>query len=337
MKKLFFFLTFFASIYQLEAQQSDSLMMARLQKFENFMAKLPKISGNLDLRYQFDQNQSSFDIRRARLSLAGDITKWFDYRLQVEFASSPKLLDAYIRAKIKPWFSIQVGEYKLPFSIENPYSPKDLELIDNAMGITKLCSYEDLSGIRSNGRDIGITFYGKLLEMRGFPMIEYWAGIFNGNGINIKDNNKSKDIVGRLYVRPIKNLLFSASAYFGEMVEDEDHLYERRDRYAFGLEYKDQRFTFRSEYFNGLTAGQRSEGVYALFGCTFWQSLMPVIRFDLLKEDRHVNESLKINYTAGISYFAYKYVRFQINYTYQTYFEREKNGSYVVAMVSAMF
>ena len=326
----------------LHAQENtDTTTIKRVDKLEKILAKLPKISGFIDVRYQYGKDISSFDIRRARLDVKGDINKMFDYRLQLEFAPSPKILDAYTRIKIKPYFNIQLGSFKVPFTLENPYSPTGLELMDNAMAITKLCGYTDLSGINANGRDVGLMFYGGGLGKKGFNIIEYALGIFNGAGINIKDNNKSKDIVGRLNINPIKSLTLSASAYIGEMVLMVNgkavDLYERRDRYAFGVKYDDKKFVFRSEYIAGLTSHTRSAGGYALFGYTFIEKLTPAIRFDIFQDDIHKINTRQINYTGGISYWINKHFRCQIDYTHQTFWDKKKNGGLLVAMITAMF
>lgn len=331
----FCFLMMFS--YRLKAQETDSIRSERLAKFENIVSKLPKISGLIDFRYRYDSEKSTFDIRRARLDLQGTISKMFDYRLQVEFASSPRLLDAYARAKIKPYFNIQAGSFKLPFTLENPYSPKNLELMDNAMAITKLCSYEDLSGINSNGRDIGLMFYGGFLGKRGFNTIEYYLGIFNGAGINIRDNNKSKDIVGRIEIRPIRHLTLSASGYIGEMVLDQDHRYERRDRYAAGLRFDNSKIVFRTEYIAGLTAGIKSAGIYAVAGYTFWRKFTPALRFDVFQDDLKEKETLQLNYTIGLSYWIHRNFRCQLNYTYESFVDGSRNGSLIGAMITAAF
>lgn len=48
----------------------------------------------------------------------GAIAPKLDYRVQIEFAS-PKIVDAYLCYKPVRGLNVQLGEYKLPFSIEN--------------------------------------------------------------------------------------------------------------------------------------------------------------------------------------------------------------------------
>ena len=141
-----------------QAQVSD--LEARTTKLEGIVSKLPKMSGFINLRYQYEDQTNSFDIRRARMDFRGNPVKWFDYRLQVDFASSPKIIDAFVRLKISPMFNLQAGQFKLAFSLENPYGPLDLETIENSQVISFLSGINDLAGSKAAGRDIGVAAYG---------------------------------------------------------------------------------------------------------------------------------------------------------------------------------
>ena len=84
--------------------------------------------GYLQTGYEWSDNSSSFFIKRVRLSLSGNIAPKLDYRVQIEFAS-PKIVDAYLCYRPFDELNLQLGEYKLPFSIENTeYVPLRYEL-----------------------------------------------------------------------------------------------------------------------------------------------------------------------------------------------------------------
>ncbi|MDR1878801.1 MAG: OprO/OprP family phosphate-selective porin [Bacteroidales bacterium] len=323
---------FISSTGYCQAQESDTLNQ-RISKLEAVLAKLPKISGLLNVRYQYDNDISSFDIRRARLDVRGDASRWFDYRLQVEFASSPKILDAYIRAKIKPYFNVQFGQFKMPFSLENPYSPMTLECIDNAQIISQLVGYEDVAGVRANGRDIGMMFYGGLFQQDSYAVLEYNIGVFNGSGINSRDHNTSKDVVARIDVHPVKTLTLSASGYVGEVRLNDSMKYETRNRAGFGLRYDDKKWLFRSEYIYGLTSKTESMGAYAVLAYTFIEKLQPVVRVDYFQRDIKRTASTQINYMAGLNYWIIKRnVGLQVNYTWQTFASSNDNAGVLSAM-----
>lgn len=84
-------------------------MEKRVKTFEEITSALPKISGFINMRYQYNGESNSFDIRRARLDFTGTLATKLDYRFQTEFAGSPKILDAYLRYKIDRRFNLQAG------------------------------------------------------------------------------------------------------------------------------------------------------------------------------------------------------------------------------------
>jgi len=290
----------------------------RVDRVEKTLSKLPKVSGFLNMRYQWNGSDRSnaFDIRRARISLKGDLNPNFDYTLQVEFAGSPKILDAYIRYKVARQFNIQAGEFKIPFSMENAYSPTALETSENAMAISRLCNYSDISGTASNGRDVGVALYGGFWKKEGYNILDYNVGVFNGNGINVKDNNKAKDFSGRLTVNPTRHLSLSGSYYYGTFGKQEETTHNRR-RVAAGIRWEDQRLLVRSEYIYGRTAGMNSEGVYAVAGYFVHPKWQPVLKYDYFRLDKSDVKTKDNYYLVGLNYYPFAFMRLQANYTYK--------------------
>lgn len=279
---------------------------------------LPKISGFVNARYSYSSDDNvahGFDIRRVRLAASGEVTSKLDYKVQAEYESSVKIIDAYVRWKIAKPFNIQIGEFKVPYSQETLYGPTSWLTIENPTVVSKLNGYQDLSGLNVNGRDIGVQLYGDLLPSKnGFSYVSYKVGVFNGNGINTKDNNNKKDFAGLLYIRPIKQLTLTGGHYQGHYGKlHEEHV---RIRTSAGAEWKDGTLTVRSEYIHGNTAGQKSDGVYALAGVQVSKYVQPVISYDYFKPDKDGREE-QHNYQIGVNVTPIKRVRIQAAYTYQ--------------------
>jgi len=84
------------------------------------ISKAFKLSGWTQFQYVgWDKGVDSFSIRRSRLTLAGDILKNMHYKLQVDFAKTPTLLDAIIEYEFSQAFQLRVGQFLVPFSLEN--------------------------------------------------------------------------------------------------------------------------------------------------------------------------------------------------------------------------
>lgn len=295
------------------------------QKIADYLS----VSGFIDTQYDFEStyrettNISTFQIRRARLDLKGDINKQTSFRLQTDFASSPKIIDAFIKYKFNKYVSIQVGQFKTPFTLENQYSPLNLESIENAMAITQLAGYKDVSGISSysGGRDIGVQISGSAFKKDKWDILTYYAGIFNGNGINTKDTNTDKDIAARIELRPIvEALVFSGSIYDGNYVTGGKNA--DRNRYSAGFEYKDKSLTIRSEYLNGETGTLKSDGFYAVAG--YWfnytcsgmsQKIRPVVRYDFFDNNSDVSNDETSAYMFGFEWWNEQNLKLSANYT----------------------
>ena len=314
-------------------------LSAQKEERESLKLSLPKVSGFVNARYQYDSSDDSngFDVRRARLDFKGDVGANVDYRLQVEFSNDPKILDAYVRWKPAKELSFQVGQFKIPFSLENIYGPTSLETVENSIAISRLVGYNDVSGLKDNGRDVGVGLYGGFARQSdGRNLIDYSLGVFNGQGINLKkDANTHKDFSGRIIINPVSHLNVSGSYYNGSYQSSPAGRI-KRERAGGGLKWDDKRLLLRSEYIYGKTGGVESEGVYAIAAYKFVPKVQALLKWDYFQEDKQDGDSRERYYTTGINYFANKHLRLQLNYTYKS-FQAKKNSSYVVAQVFAQF
>ena len=321
-----------------------------------------KVSGFVQGLYQVnaqdeDNVDNSFRMRRVRLSVSGNLNEIISYKIQGDFGSSPMLVDAFVKAKFNDAFAVQFGQFKLPFSIESPINPIDLEAIDYGDAITKLVGYSDVCGQGSLGRDIGIMFTGKFIPMgtddNKFHLLDYSVGIFNGTGpyklynddknkvkTENEDNNKEKEFVGRLNIHPIKTVTASASYYTGHYGVDA----LKRERMGFGAEYNDNKIVARTEYIMGKTGkiknvydqtvtdsiigtevtSYNSFGMYAVAG--YWfdfecgknaMRLLPFLRYDFFAKDIDAKTGDYGLYTLGFDFRPYKFLSLKMNYQYK--------------------
>ena len=329
------------------AQQRDSLaatverlsaevetLKGRSAAADRILSRLPRISGYLQLGYEWSDDASTFFVKRARVDFQGDISPKIDYRLQLEFAS-PKIVDIYLRYKPLEALNVQVGQFKVPFSIENThYVPLKYEFIEYSMAVCRLMGFTDVCGVNATGRDLGAQLYGGLIDRDGYSILNYNVGVFNGEGINIKDKNKSKDVVARLTLKPAAGLQLAGSYYWGEYGAD----YLKRVRYGAGACYDRGPVVVRGEYICGTTGDLDSEGWYAVAGWRVTKTLLPAVRYDTFLENSARSSSRQTNYTAALTWQPVKYLRCQLNYTYEDYAARDVSGRNVVAlMLSGIF
>lgn len=247
-----------------------------------------KLSGYGMTQYRYstrkDAEPSSFNVRMVRLSLDGRIANDFYWKAQVQFngntaslGSSPRLVDAFAEWQKTDYLRIKMGQFKRPFSFENPMHPMEQGFMSYAQTILKLTGFNDRAGGHaSNGRDIGLQLQGDILsDSHGRKLLHYQVGVFNGQGINVKDVDQKKDIIGGLWVMPVKGMRIGAFGWTGSyarkgtwnVVDEQRNPVTttdasgktvnqtqsgvrslRQNRYAFSAEYLVNDWTFRSEY-----------------------------------------------------------------------------------------
>lgn len=275
-----------------------------------------KISGFVQTGYSADDNENvnnTFYVKRARMSLSGNLLneggKKVDWKMQAEFSGTPKLIDFYVKYAFNDHIGIQLGQSKTPLSYENSeYNPVKLQMIDYSLVVQKLAMAN-----KCTGRDLGVQLFGKFLPQDGYSMISYQAGLFNGIGINVNDDNQGKDFIGRVMVNPFKDLTLSVYnlSRLGESMN-----YHNFSRSGFGANYDCEQLYGRAEYMWGYDNGLQQSGAYALAGYKFNQDLNAGIRYDYYTADVDGNAKSE-HITAGLSYYPVKNLRLQFNYIFK--------------------
>jgi len=150
-------------------------------------------------------------LRRVRLVFSGQISNRVYFYLQPDFASDVtgelnfgQIRDAYFDLGLDPKneFRIRLGQSKIPYGFENMQSSRHRLPLDRADGLN--------SAIK-NERDVGAIFYWAPDEKRQlFTSLAqdgykgsgdygvFAFGVFNGQGANTSEANKSMHVVARL-------------------------------------------------------------------------------------------------------------------------------------------
>ena len=344
--------------------------IAKLEKRSEVWDKLKpafQISGYLQAGYDLlwgddgETTTSSFHLRRARMTLQGDIYNGkagkANYRIQVDLCKSPVIMDLWVKYQPVNEFGAQIGQFKLPISIENTdYNATKLEFITYANTVQRMSrnGSVDMTGINSSGRDIGLQFAGGFIERQDFDIINYEVGVFNGSGINVKDSNLSKDVAARLTIQPLKLLKIAAYGLFGEidatslaskypgMIQQNKSAnvrYLRYNRFGGGFDYNDKNIFGRAEFIGGQTGDYTSAGVYGQVGYKLRDKFTVGVRYDYFVEDLNDEAPELTTYSVAVSYRPWKHIRLQAEYSLQEtlYKDVTKLGNCLYFMATALF
>ena len=162
-----------------------------------------RMTGRIQMRYGYEdldnkvdeEDNSSFSLRRARLKWDGYAYKDFKYKIELALrsqgtkdtgtedgdrAKAVELFDWWAEYKKYPFAKIRFGQWKVPFNRQRVVSSSKLQMIDRAFA----------QDVFTMGRQIGTMVSGNLFDNK----MEYYAGIFNGNGRNEKSNGNNEHL-----------------------------------------------------------------------------------------------------------------------------------------------
>lgn len=318
-----------------------------------------RLSGYGMAQYQYSgqdgAESNSFNLRLLRLSLDGRIaTDWY-WKAQVQFngntstlGNSPRLVDLFAEWQRFGFMRVKVGQFKRPFSFDNPLHPIDQGFLSVAQSVSRLVYFADRSGAHpSNGRDIGVQLEGDLVKnAAGRPLLHYQAGVFNGQGINTKDVDQQKELIGGVWVMPVAGLrlgVFGSEGSYSRKgswknLQGNDVAGVRRlpqHRYAISGEYKFCDWTVRSEYIHSTgkafqttynssadlskcdvneALGAKADGAYALvIAPVLPKKLYAKVRYDLYRPSASWRTS-KTLYEVGANFMFNKNVQLNTEY-----------------------
>ena len=325
-----------------------------------------KFSGYIMSQYQYSDKESnkgekdinSFNIRMVRMALEGRVAKDFYWKAQLQvngntsnLTVAPRMVDAFAEWQKYDAFKVKAGQFKRPFTFENPMHPITQGFMGYSQNVLKLAGFSDRNGEHSsNGRDIGVQLQGDLFKANdGHHFLHYQVGVFNGQGTNMKDVDQRKDVIGGVWVSPIKGLRIGAFGWTGSYarkgtwteVDASGNAVAKsgvrsleKNRYAFSAEYAANDWTVRSEYIHSqgygfktsnasgketdctinYAAGDKADGFYALMiAPVISKKLYAKARYDLYRPQADWHTS-KTQYEIGANYWIGKHVMIAAEY-----------------------
>ena len=160
-------------------------------------------------------NTSGFDFRRIRPTVEGTVFGIYDFKFAPEFGENKTgtgsgrdtntaslgfkgnsgIVDAYIDARFKPWFQVQVGKFKPDVGLERLQSGSAIKFIERSW----------VSNSILPNRDLGINVHGDFFDKK----LHYGVGLYNGVGdggdaLTSTDGNSNKEVAARLFATPFK-------------------------------------------------------------------------------------------------------------------------------------
>ncbi len=146
------------------------------------------------------ETANDFSLRRGRVRMKSEITKYVDTFFQTEVASTGnaldvRMLDAWMRLKPHPWVSLYIGQLLAPANRQGLSSPRGAMTIDRPSlssrsltwgararpGFTLNRYADGDSGLRgkAGSRDLGAILFGSV-PLAEIVHVNYWLSVFDG-------------------------------------------------------------------------------------------------------------------------------------------------------------
>lgn len=307
-------------------QQSDS---EKAMKFVEDISKRIQLHGYAQAGYTYQhkggEETNTFDFKRAIVFANAQITDKWSFQFMHDIGGQVQEYYTDYRLTNNKALSVRFGQFKNGLSIENRVSPTNSEVIDVCSeSVTYLtgCGSDPLYGVQY-GRDLGMALYGEVAKGK----LYYELGVMNGQGINKKDNNNAKDLIGRIELRPAKGLNIVASGQLGRGNAVATSVYNpdiqvgqnyKRNRYSVGFDYKSPSFNVHGEYLEGKDGDAASRGAYV----TGSVAIVPKT-FEIVGSYDYFDFNTDLDYDMhkailGVQWWYFKKCRFQVQYVYRS-------------------
>ena len=349
-----------------ETAITDSVAQKEQTTWEKIISHMPKFSGYLQTGWNWSKTSatgskasSSFQAKRLRLIMDGNVGEKVDFRLQIEafngIAGSTngngqktvQVMDAFATLKLMPELKIRAGQFYTPLGYENyDISPKTLETVDFSNIVYRMaCRNPYEYNLVDYGRDLGVMIMGDAFDSgKGFRYLHYDLALTNGSLPTKDDRNSSKDVYASVTVRPMKYFNIKTTYNYGRYSTQNiggstgvgSGKYSPMNRMVVGAWYNDpQGLDLRAEY--GLMKSKvdgikfiDEQGAYflAAYHLNKW---LPMVRWDMYKDSSEQgaagvvtgnNKTTTNNYNRillGVNYQLYKNVTIQFNYHHYFY------------------
>ena len=149
--------------------------------------------------------------------------------------------------------------------------------------------------------------------------------------MNLRDNNKHKDVAAMINILPTKDITLSGSFIIGKGHAQADDMFGTitqgsdytRNRWAVGAEVNWKPLKLRTEFMSGKNGNINNRAFYAELWCRLFRNFDIVLDYDYLDKNTSLSKEAREampawtrtnNYLVGLQYWVYKACRISTQY-----------------------
>jgi len=177
----------------------DGNFQTNLQWRAQFRYSSPVNSDPRSLSAFSSTDKSNFEARRLRMKIGGHgFQPWLQYKIEIDLQPSREVTDSSSSASARVidwrvdlakwnWGGIRVGQWKIDMNRERADSSGNQQFVERSIA----------NRVFTIDRQVGIQLLGHLFENTAADM-RYYAGVFNGEGRGVRNNDNGMLYMGRL-------------------------------------------------------------------------------------------------------------------------------------------
>lgn len=300
-----------------------------------------KLTGLQQVHFDIDDNaDDTFHLRRLELKFSGAINPQFDWVVMIDPAkllklnvsknggnvvdvdqSSRILQDAFVTWKINQNTRVEIGQQKVPISLEGLQSSSALDTIERALFMSQ--------GKLADTRDTGVQLKARCGDF------ELTGALLNGLGenMNTNDNNQTKAFGSRIVYKPksLSGLHVGVSAIGGSSING-----AKRERFGAELAYISSPLTLKMEAITGVNGSVRSYGWYAHAGFRFSENWEGVFRVDAYEPNSAAWNDHEVDYIFGINHYVLSHrAKLQFNFVHKQFFGGKSSRNQILFSIQS--
>jgi len=247
----------------------------------------PEFSGFLQFMYEYSEDKNTFVVPLAVFCLNGKLSENINWKFEAD-AAKKELRDLWVYLALDDWVKVKAGKWFACFTAAPP---------PNEWYLAEYPETTDLATIYG----VGVVADGDVGPFR------YYLGFLNGNGKELGDNNRNKDVYFNLAFKPLENFSIGTAYQKGRQPEG------MREKFGshIKVDIPELNLKFLSEYMYEKTSDVVKRGWYALGVWKPWESFEFVCQYDRFREPQNKQKSL----TLGINHFIGD-LKLQFNYVF---------------------
>ncbi len=289
-----------SSVSQLKGNVSK-LAESDKKSFKYEYGKDYKIGGTLQAQYTGTINKdysgypNNFYFPLADITVEGKVHENIGFLGRYNIGSS-QLSDIYVSTNIFPNHTVYLGQTRIPIGQEGAQSPATIETIDKAQ----------ISRNFGDTRDTGIKVRGN------YDFVDYYLGVYNGDGANNLDNiNGEVAFTGWTVLKPfyktpeLGELELGGGVYNGRFgnsggAQVSNNIWGTYAGYRYGKYFIKGEYSLAKGY--GATNGLKASGWYLHNSYMLNDKWQLVGRVDSFDPNRGIGKNRQNEYTIGVNY-----------------------------------